>query len=129
MRSFWDLKTFLSEWRHRQICTELSMSKSNLLPTGLVGLACATLIASPAFASLDSATPTQVVERGLEATDTAWKPWRMRIELREGRFIRSSRSWSTRVECETALEREIVHFVATRRSARAGQCVADGLEA
>jgi len=105
------------------------MSKTALLPTGLVGLACAALIASPAFASTDAFTPTPVVKPGIDATDTAWKPWRMRIELREGRFIRSSRSWSTRVECEAALEREIVHFVATRRSTRIGQCVADGLEA
>lgn len=94
--------------------------------TGLICLAAATSLGpAPAFA--EDADPAVAATQAV--AQPAWKPWRMRIEFREGRYLRSTRRYATKVECEAALEQEIVNFVTMRRSTRAGHCVADGIEA
>ena len=101
------------------------MSKTAFAKTGLICLASAMLLGTlPADAE---ETETQLNPAVVE--HPTWKPWRMRIELREGRFIRSPKRFVTKMECEAALEQEIVNFVTTRRNTRGGHCVADGIEA
>lgn len=101
------------------------MSKAAFVKTGLICIASAMLLAP--FPAVAEETETQL--NPAVAEQPAWKPWRMRIELREGRFIRSSKRFVTKMECEAALEQEIVNFVTTRRNTRGGHCVADGIEA
>jgi hypothetical protein len=100
------------------------MSKTAFAKTGLICVAAAMLLGPlPAVAG-----ETQTGAAPPAAEHPSWKPWRMRIELREGRFIRSSQRFVTRTECEAALKREIVNFVTRRRNARGGHCIADGIE-